>query len=131
MSSISATAAKLKSAVSDEAEKRRTGHRVTVVGCGAVGLAGVFSLVNQGIASEIVLIDVRKCLRCVTGATSGAESRSKSVWMTAGICTNTATVLTSQAPIPALQEKLRGEIMDLQHGLAFGKVCWLRPGSLH
>ena len=51
------------------------------MGTGAVGLACAYSILNQSIASEIVLID-----------------------------------------IPQVQEKLRGEIADLQHGAAFGRV---------
>ena len=37
---------------------KTSGPKVTVVGSGAVGLACAFSIVNQGLASDLVLIDV-------------------------------------------------------------------------
>ncbi len=36
----------------------RIGKKVTIVGCGAVGIACAYSILNQGIASEIVLLDI-------------------------------------------------------------------------
>jgi len=51
---------------------------MTVVGVGAVGMACAFSLLNQGICSELALVDM-------------------------------------------MEDKLRGELMDLQHGLTFLK----------
>lgn len=57
----------------------RTSHaKVTVVGVGQVGMACAFSILTQGIASEIALVDV-------------------------------------------VPDKLKGEMMDLQHGLTFLK----------
>jgi len=38
------------------------GSKVTIVGTGAVGLACAYSLINQGGASELVLIDVSGAL---------------------------------------------------------------------
>ncbi|KAJ8945960.1 hypothetical protein NQ318_016788 [Aromia moschata] len=53
-----------------------TGDKVTVVGVGAVGMACAFSILSQGISSDVVLIDV-------------------------------------------VEDKLKGEVMDLQHGSLF------------
>ena len=39
--------------------RRRPGSKVTIVGTGAVGLAAAYSILNQGICAELVLIDVR------------------------------------------------------------------------
>ena len=50
--------------------------KVTVVGVGQVGMAAAFSIMTQGIASELALVDV-------------------------------------------MADKLKGEMMDLQHGQAF------------
>ena len=50
--------------------------KITIVGVGQVGMAGAFSIVTQGVASELALVDVAA-------------------------------------------DKLQGEMMDLQHGLAF------------
>lgn len=54
----------------------KTGGKVTVVGVGQVGMACAFSLLTQGICSELALVDVAA-------------------------------------------DKLRGEMLDLQHGLTF------------
>jgi len=51
-------------------------EKVTVVGCGAVGMAVAFSIMAQEVASEIALVDV-------------------------------------------MLDKLKGEVMDLQHGMSF------------
>lgn len=53
-----------------------TSDKVTIVGVGQVGMACAFSMLTQGIANEIALVDV-------------------------------------------VADKLKGELMDLQHGLAF------------
>jgi len=51
-------------------------NKVTVVGCGAVGMACAFSIMAQEVASEIALVDV-------------------------------------------MLDKLKGEVMDMQHGMSF------------
>lgn len=53
-----------------------SGGKVTIVGVGQVGMACAFSIMTQGIANEIALVDV-------------------------------------------MEDKLKGELMDLQHGLTF------------
>ncbi|XP_070580105.1 L-lactate dehydrogenase-like isoform X2 [Ptychodera flava] len=53
-------------------------NKVTIVGVGQVGMACAFSIVQQGLASEVALVDV-------------------------------------------IADKIRGEMMDLQHGMAFMK----------
>jgi len=55
-----------------------TGNKVTVVGVGQVGMACAFSVLTQGLCSELALVDM-------------------------------------------VEDKLRGELLDLQHGLAFIK----------
>ena len=55
-----------------------SGAKVTVVGCGQVGMACAFSLLTQHICSELALVDM-------------------------------------------MADKLKGEMMDLQHGLTFLK----------
>jgi len=55
-----------------------SGGKVTVVGVGAVGMACAFSLLTQGICSELALVDM-------------------------------------------MEDKLKGELLDLQHGLCFLK----------
>ncbi|XP_049885341.1 L-lactate dehydrogenase isoform X2 [Pectinophora gossypiella] len=53
-----------------------TGNKVTVVGCGQVGMAAVFSMLTQGVTNKIALVDV-------------------------------------------MEDKLKGEMMDLMHGSSF------------
>lgn len=60
--------------------------KVTIVGAGAVGLACAYSILNQGLTSELALIDV-------------------------------------------VEDKLKGECMDLQHGSAFSRRCIVRASS--
>ncbi|XP_059470899.1 L-lactate dehydrogenase [Neocloeon triangulifer] len=55
-----------------------SGAKVSLVGVGQVGMAAAFSILNQGIASELALVDM-------------------------------------------VADKLKGEMMDLQHGLTFMK----------
>lgn len=69
-------------------EAQRKGSKVAIVGTGAVGLAAAYSIMNQGLCSELVLIDV-----------------------------------------PQVQEKLRGEAMDLQHASGYAKHTRIRYGS--
>ncbi|KAK5975228.1 L-lactate dehydrogenase B chain [Trichostrongylus colubriformis] len=57
----------------------RTTLKVTVVGVGQVGMACAYSILQQGSASELCLVDM-------------------------------------------VADKLKGEMMDLQHGLAFAEV---------
>lgn len=61
-------------------------RKVTVVGAGAVGLACAYSILNQGLTSELVLVDV-------------------------------------------VEDKLKGEAMDLQHGAAFMKRVTVKGSS--
>ncbi|VDK28881.1 unnamed protein product [Gongylonema pulchrum] len=66
------------------APAHRTPHaKVTVVGCGQVGMACVVSIMQKNIASEICLVDV-------------------------------------------VADKLKGEMMDLQHGVPFMHPCIIR-----
>ncbi|KAF7265287.1 L-lactate dehydrogenase-like isoform X4 [Rhynchophorus ferrugineus] len=55
-----------------------SGNKVTVVGVGQVGMACAFSILSQGVSSDVVLVDV-------------------------------------------MEDKLKGEMMDLQHGALFLK----------
>ncbi|KAF4526646.1 hypothetical protein B566_EDAN015197 [Ephemera danica] len=55
-----------------------SGAKVTLVGVGQVGMAAAFSILSQGIASELAMVDM-------------------------------------------MPDKLKGEMMDLQHGLTFLK----------
>ncbi|CAG9763063.1 unnamed protein product [Ceutorhynchus assimilis] len=66
----------LLSMISQPAED--SGNKVTVVGVGQVGMACAFSILSQGVSSEVVLVDV-------------------------------------------MADKLKGEMMDLQHGALFLK----------
>ncbi|XP_046645792.1 L-lactate dehydrogenase-like [Daphnia pulicaria] len=63
-----------------------SGSKVTIVGVGQVGMACAFSIMTQGIASELTLIDV-------------------------------------------MEDKLKGELMDMQHGLAFLGNIKMTAGS--
>lgn len=63
-----------------------SGTKVTIVGVGQVGMACAFSIITQGIASEIALVDV-------------------------------------------MEDKLKGELMDLQHGLTFLHNVKISAGS--
>lgn len=63
-----------------------SGSKVTIVGVGQVGMACAFSIITQGIASEIALVDV-------------------------------------------MEDKLKGELMDLQHGLTFLHNVKINAGS--
>jgi len=74
-------AASINSQLMDEVAPpvRRSGNKVTVVGAGQVGAACAFSLLTQGLCSELALVDVD-------------------------------------------ERKLKGELLDLQHGLAFLKA---------
>jgi len=49
--------AKLMSHIGNESEKKHS--KVTIVGAGAVGLAAAYAILNQGITSELCLVDVR------------------------------------------------------------------------
>lgn len=60
--------------------------KVTVVGTGAVGMAAAFSIMTQGVASELCLVDI-------------------------------------------MEDKLKGEMMDLQHGQAFIPKCKIQASS--
>ncbi len=40
------------------AESGKTHRKVTIVGAGAVGLAAAYAILNQGLASELALVDV-------------------------------------------------------------------------
>merc|ERR1712002_206609 len=71
---MAGTVAELKDVVTEPVANAT--NKVTVVGCGAVGMATAFSLMAQEVASEIALVDV-------------------------------------------MLDKLKGEVMDLQHGLTF------------
>ncbi|KAL1517099.1 hypothetical protein ABEB36_000907 [Hypothenemus hampei] len=66
----------LLSMISQPAEE--SGNKVTVVGVGQVGMACAFSILSQGVSSDVVLVDV-------------------------------------------MADKLKGEMMDLQHGALFLK----------
>jgi len=63
-----------------------SGAKVTIVGVGQVGMACAFSIMTQGIASELALVDV-------------------------------------------MEDKLKGELMDLQHGLTFLHNVKISAGS--
>jgi L-lactate dehydrogenase len=63
-----------------------SGSKVTIVGVGQVGMACAFSIMTQGVASEIALVDV-------------------------------------------MEDKLKGEMMDLQHGLTFLHNIKINAGS--
>jgi len=63
-----------------------SGAKVTVVGTGMVGMACAFSIMTQGIASEVCLIDV-------------------------------------------VEDKLKGELMDLQHGITFLRDIKVNAGT--
>nr|AEK84460.1 lactate dehydrogenase B [Daphnia pulex]AEK84461.1 lactate dehydrogenase B [Daphnia pulex]AEK84465.1 lactate dehydrogenase B [Daphnia pulex]AEK84479.1 lactate dehydrogenase B [Daphnia pulex]AEK84506.1 lactate dehydrogenase B [Daphnia pulex] len=63
-----------------------SGTKVTVVGVGQVGISIAFSIMTQGIASEMTLVDV-------------------------------------------MEDKLKGELMDLQHGLTFLDNMKITAGS--
>jgi len=71
---MATTVADLKDVLCEPVEHAT--NKVTVVGCGAVGMACAFSMLTQEVASEIALVDV-------------------------------------------MLDKLKGEVMDLQHGLTF------------
>jgi hypothetical protein len=75
---------------------------------GAVGLACAYSIINQGIASDLVLIDVGRAWP----ATVGEPARSR-----APLCSSSCR---SPLQIPQVQDKLKGEVADLQHGSAIG-----------
>ena len=66
--------------------RQPTRTKVTIVGVGQVGMACAYSILQQGIASEIALVDV-------------------------------------------VADKLEGELMDLQHGLAFTRPCVINAGT--
>uniref|UniRef100_A0AC34F269 L-lactate dehydrogenase n=1 Tax=Panagrolaimus sp. ES5 TaxID=591445 RepID=A0AC34F269_9BILA len=66
--------------------KTALGSKVSVVGVGQVGMACAYSILQQGIVSELSLVDV-------------------------------------------VPEKLEGERMDLQHGLAFTRPCVIKAGN--
>ncbi len=55
-STASSLRAKLMSHIGTEAEKKHS--KVTIVGAGAVGLAAAYAILNQGITSELCLVDV-------------------------------------------------------------------------
>merc|ERR1712002_45148 len=71
---MAGTVAELKDVVTEPVANAT--NKVTVVGCGAVGMATAFAIMAQEVASEIALVDV-------------------------------------------MLDKLKGEVMDLQHGLTF------------
>lgn len=60
--------------------------KITIVGVGQVGMAAAFSIMTQGLAAELALVDV-------------------------------------------VADKLKGEMMDLQHGLAFLKPTKIRAST--
>ena len=60
--------------------------KITIVGVGQVGMAAAFSIMTQGVAAELALVDV-------------------------------------------VADKLKGEMMDLQHGLAFLKPTKIRADT--
>ena len=65
---------------------RENGGRVVIIGAGLVGSTFAYSLMINGVASEIVMIDVN-------------------------------------------QERLAGEVMDLNHGISFVRPVTVRAGS--
>lgn len=65
--------------------KERSG-RIVIIGAGLVGSTFAYSLMINGLVSEIVMIDVN-------------------------------------------QERLEGEVMDLNHGIAFVRPVWVRTGT--
>ncbi|XP_037977546.2 L-lactate dehydrogenase isoform X1 [Plutella xylostella] len=69
-----ATLVKLFQPVSEKSNG--SGNKVTVVGCGQVGMAAVFSMLTQNVTNDVALVDM-------------------------------------------MGDKLKGEMMDLQHGSAF------------
>ncbi|XP_066250911.1 L-lactate dehydrogenase isoform X1 [Euwallacea similis] len=73
---MASTKETLLSMISNQAEE--SGNKVTVVGVGQVGMACAFSILSQGVSSEVVLVDV-------------------------------------------MADKLKGEMLDLQHGALFLK----------
>ncbi|XP_066142064.1 L-lactate dehydrogenase isoform X1 [Euwallacea fornicatus] len=73
---MASTKETLLSMISHQAEE--SGNKVTVVGVGQVGMACAFSILSQGVSSEVVLVDV-------------------------------------------MADKLKGEMLDLQHGALFLK----------
>lgn len=79
------TVQKLLAKVHGEVPIKRS-RKITVVGAGAVGLACAYSILNQGLASELAMVDV-------------------------------------------VEDKLKGECMDLQHGMAFAKRCIVKASS--
>ena len=44
----------------EDASLTRSGSKVSVVGCGAVGMAVAFSVMNQGLCSELALVDMNE-----------------------------------------------------------------------
>lgn len=103
---LSQTAAALFTGTAS-AEKARSGSRVTIVGCGAVGLAAAYSLLNQGSAAELVLIDVRAQLSPWRGASaqlSGGQA-SSSMWIFAIKCESSRRI--SQASYMARRDGYR------------------------
>ncbi|XP_077302170.1 lactate dehydrogenase isoform X2 [Arctopsyche grandis] len=63
-----------------------TGNKVTVVGVGQVGMACAFSILSQGVTSELVMVD-------------------------------------------CMADKLKGELMDMQHGSMFLKNAKIQAGT--
>lgn len=61
-------------------------HKITVVGCGAVGMASVFSLLTQGVSADVAIVDV-------------------------------------------MEDKLKGELLDLQHGGLFLKGARIQAST--
>ena len=78
---------RLMSALQTDGHRVGRHTKVTVVGAGgAVGLAAAFAIINQGLCSELALVDVAA-------------------------------------------DKLKGELMDLQHGSAFTRRVRIRASS--
>lgn len=69
-----------------QAHEAGKSRKITVVGAGAVGLACAYAILNQGLASELALVDV-------------------------------------------MEDKLRGEVADLQHGAAFTRRCIVKGSA--
>lgn len=52
---------KLMSHIGTESEKKHS--KITIIGAGAVGLAAAYAILNQGITSELCLVDVSISIR--------------------------------------------------------------------